>query len=66
MIPIAAGLKDSDLIREKYFKIIMKRLESYCNVDIKKHIEYKKVTASMILLRITMHLKEMHMDWQIH
>ena len=42
LIPIAAGLKDSDLIREKYFKIIMKRLESYCNVDIKKHIEYKK------------------------
>ena len=42
MIPIAAGLKDSDLIREKYFKIIMKRLESYCNVDIQKHIEYKK------------------------
>ena len=42
LIPIAAGLKDSESIREKYFKIIMKRLETYCNVDIQNHIEYKK------------------------
>ena len=66
LIPIAAGLKDSESIREKYFKIIMKRLESYCNVDIQNHIEYKKSYCINDFVRITMHLKETHMDWQIH
>ena len=42
LIPIAAGLEDSDMIREKYFKIIMDRLEKFCNLDIRKHIEYKR------------------------
>ena len=42
LIPIAAGLKDSEKIREKYFNIIMARLEKFCNLDIRKNIEYKK------------------------
>ena len=42
LIPIAAGLEDSEIIREKYFKIIMDRLEKFCNLDIRKYIEYKR------------------------
>ena len=42
LIPIAAGLEDSEMIREKYFKIIMDRLEKFCNLDIREHIEYKR------------------------
>ena len=42
LIPIAAGLKDTKQTREKYFEIIMNRLEKFCNLDIRKNIEYKK------------------------
>ena len=42
LIPIAAGLKDTKDTREKYFEIIMNRLEKFCNLDIRKNIEYKK------------------------
>ena len=42
LIPIAAGIDDSREIREKYFKIIIERLEKYCQEEIKKHIEFKK------------------------
>ena len=42
LIPIAAGLEDSEIIREKYFKIVMDRLEKFCNLDIRKYIEYKR------------------------
>lgn len=42
LMPIASGLKDNESIREKYFEIIMNRLEKYCNLDIRKHIEFKK------------------------
>ena len=42
LMPIAAGLEDSNIIREKYFEIIMNRLEKFCNSDIRKSIEYKR------------------------
>ena len=42
LIPIAAGLKDTKQTREKYFEITMNRLEKFCNLDIRKNIEYKK------------------------
>jgi phytoene desaturase len=42
LIPIAAGLEDSNSLREKYFEIIMNRLEKFCNLDIRKNIEYNK------------------------
>ena len=42
LMPISAGLEDTKELREKYFKIILKRLEHYCNQDIISNIEYKK------------------------
>ena len=42
LVPIAAGLEDSTSTREKYFEIIMNRLEKFCDLDIRNNIEYKK------------------------
>jgi phytoene desaturase len=42
LMPIAAGLEDSHDVREKYFELIMNRLEKFCNLDIKKYIEYNR------------------------
>jgi len=42
LVPIAAGLNDTEEIREEYFKIVMKRLEKFCGEKIIEHIEYKK------------------------
>ena len=41
-MPISAGIKDNNKIREKYFEIIIDKLEKYTNCNIKEHIEYKK------------------------
>ncbi len=42
LMPIAPGLQDSEEMREKYFEIIMKRLEKYCGENISSSIDYKK------------------------
>ena len=42
LMPLAPGLEDSLELREKYFDIMMKRLEKYCEQDITQHIEYKR------------------------
>jgi phytoene desaturase len=42
LIPIAPDLKDNEEIREKYFDIIMDRLEKRAGVTIREHIIYKK------------------------
>ena len=42
LIPIAAGLKDSEEIREYYFNIIIKRLENQIQDTISTNIIYKK------------------------
>lgn len=42
LMPIAPGLKDTKEIREKYFKIMLKRLEKYTGQSIEDAIEYKK------------------------
>ena len=42
LIPIAAGLNDSEDIREKYFKIVIERLEKYTKTSISDHLVYKK------------------------
>lgn len=42
LMPIAPGLEDNEEIREKYFKIMIKRLEKYTNQSIETAIEYKK------------------------
>ncbi|PQJ12505.1 phytoene desaturase [Flavipsychrobacter stenotrophus] len=42
LMPIALGLKDTDELREQYFKIIMDRLEHLTGDSILPHIVYKK------------------------
>ena len=42
LMPLAPGLEDNEMLREKYFNIMMSRLEKYCQQDILKHIEYKR------------------------
>ena len=42
LIPISPGSKDNDEIREHYFNLIIRRLETYCNENISDYIEYKR------------------------
>ena len=42
LVPITPGLEDNLNIRNKYFNIILKRLEAYCGENILDFIEYKK------------------------
>jgi phytoene desaturase len=45
LIPVAPGLVDTEEIREKYFNLVMQRLESLTNQSIHEHIVYKKSYA---------------------
>ncbi len=42
LMPLAAGLSDSESLREKYFSILMDRLETFTGESIRDHIDYKK------------------------
>ena len=42
LMPIAPGLEDNNLLREKYFSIMMKRLEKHAGEEINSHIDFKK------------------------
>ena len=42
LIPIAPGIVDSDKTREKYFEIIINRLEKLTNQSIRDHVLFKK------------------------
>lgn len=42
LMPLAPGLRDSDAQREKYFNVMLERLESFSGIEIKSHIIYKK------------------------
>ena len=42
LIPIAPDLEDTEEIREKYFDIIIKRLENQLGENVSSHIDYKK------------------------
>lgn len=42
LMPIAPGLVDSEEIREKYFEIMIKRIEGYLEDDIKTFIDFKR------------------------
>src|SRR5215217_1955074 len=42
LMPLAVGIEDSDAIREKYFELIMDRLEGYCGQKIRGDLDYKK------------------------
>ena len=41
-MPIAPGLKDSENMREKYFQVMMSRLENQLGENISSHIDFKK------------------------
>jgi phytoene desaturase len=45
LIPIAVDIEDTEAIREKYFNIMMERLEHLTGQDIKKHVIVKKSYA---------------------
>ena len=42
LMPVAPGLEDSGDIREKYFNIMLKRIENYSSEEIKPYIDYNK------------------------
>ena len=42
LIPIATGLEDNEELREKYFNIVISRLEKYVGEDITPFMDYKK------------------------
>ena len=41
LMPIAPDLKDDSEIRERYYELIMKRLEKHCGESIREHVIYK-------------------------
>ncbi|GAB3749792.1 phytoene desaturase family protein [Spirosoma pomorum] len=45
LIPVAPDLEDEEATREKYFSMIMDRLEAYVGEDIRSHIVYKRSYA---------------------
>jgi phytoene desaturase len=45
LIPVAPGIEDTDATREKYFKMVMQRLERLTGQTILPHIIYKKSYA---------------------
>ncbi|WP_395808928.1 phytoene desaturase family protein [Daejeonella sp.] len=42
LMPLAPGLKDTEELREKYFKVMVDRLGKHIQQDITDHIDYKK------------------------
>lgn len=42
LMPLAPGIEDSEAQREKYFHIMLRRMEKYCGQPIEKNIVYKK------------------------
>jgi phytoene desaturase len=45
LIPVAPGLQDNEELREKYFHLILQRLENLIGENIREHIIYKKSYA---------------------
>ena len=42
LVPVAAGLEDTDEIQEKYYHLIMDRLESLTGQEIRSHVVYRR------------------------
>ncbi|MDB5240162.1 MAG: phytoene desaturase [Spirosoma sp.] len=45
LIPVAPDLPDDDAIRERYFDVIMNRLEAYVGENVRDHIVFKRSYA---------------------
>jgi phytoene desaturase len=42
LMPLATGLEDTEILRKKYFELMMKRLENYLGESIQEHILVKE------------------------
>lgn len=42
LMPIAPGLEDGEAVREKYFQLMMSRLEKYTGAPLTPHIDFKQ------------------------
>ena len=51
LIPLAPGLEDTDALREKYYHIIMERLEQFTGENIREHVVYKRSYAHNDFIR---------------
>lgn len=45
LIPVAPGLTDPDDVREKYYDLVMSRLEKYVGEDIRSHVVFRQSYA---------------------
>ena len=45
LMPVAPDLHDDEVAREKYYHVMMKRLEKYCGEEILPFVEYKRSYA---------------------
>ena len=52
LIPVAAGLEDSDAIREKYFHIAANRIQERMGVDIREHLLVKQSFAHRDFVKV--------------
>ena len=42
LMPLAPGIEDTDDLREKYYQLIMERMEKYTTSDIRSNVIYKR------------------------
>ena len=42
LMPVAPGLEDNEMLREKYFEIMINRLQKHIDCEIVNHIDFKK------------------------
>ncbi|HEY5692207.1 MAG TPA: phytoene desaturase family protein [Cyclobacteriaceae bacterium] len=47
LVPVAAGLEDDEATREKYYDLVMRRIEKLTNQSIIPHITYKRSYAHL-------------------
>ncbi len=45
LIPVAAELRDTVEIRERYFSHLLGKLERFCGIPVREHVVYKKMYA---------------------
>jgi phytoene desaturase len=45
LIPVAPGIHDTDAMREKYYNLVMERLEKFTGTEIRSHVIYKRAYA---------------------
>ena len=45
LIPVAPGLTDDEATRERYYELLMDRLEKHCGHGIRAHVVYKRSYA---------------------